>query len=77
MYIYSIFTKTSIVYNIHAIDRISPTKAITISAPTSDEVADPNDVRGLFHALTEGGCGGLMGPTEKKSQEIRPLKFRG
>lgn len=56
----------------------NPTKAITKSAPTSDEVADPNDVRGLFHALTEGGCGGLMGPTEKnKSREIRPLKFRG
>ena len=27
----------------------------------SDEVADPNDVKGLFHALTEGGCGGLIG----------------
>lgn len=38
--------------------------------PTSDEGADPNDVRGLFQALTDGGCGGLMGPTEeKKSQE--------
>lgn len=47
------------------------------SIPTSDEVADPNDVRGLFHALTEGGCGGLMGPTkEKKSWEMRSLKFR-
>lgn len=29
---------------------------------TSDDVADPNDVKGLFHALTEGGCGGLIGP---------------
>lgn len=28
----------------------------------SDDVADPNDVKGLFHALTEGGCGGLIGP---------------
>lgn len=43
--------------------------SIPISTPLSwlffvpsDEVADPNDVRGLFHALTEGGCGGLMGP---------------
>ena len=43
----------------------NPTKAIK-SIPTSDEAADPNDVRGLFHALTEGGCGGLMGPTERE-----------
>lgn len=39
--------------------------------PTSDGAADPNDVRGLFQALTEGGCGGLMGPTEeRKPQEV-------
>lgn len=54
----------------------NPTKAITKSAPTSDEVADPNDVRGLFHALTEGGCGGLMGPTEKnKSRGNTTIKI--
>lgn len=34
-----------------------------ISCFLSDEVADPNDVKGLFHALTEGGCGGLIGPS--------------
>lgn len=56
----------------------NPTKTISKSIPTSDEVADPNDVRGLFQALTEGGCGGLMGPTEeKKPQEMWTPKLRG
>jgi hypothetical protein len=45
----------------------NPTNAIKF-IPTSDEAADPNDVNGLFQALTDGGWGGLIGPTEKKSQ---------
>ena len=53
----------------------NPTEITRGSAPTSDEVGDPNDVRGLFQALTDGGCGGLMGPTEeKKPEETGPLK---
>lgn len=39
------------------------------SIPTSGGAADPNDVRGLFQALTEDGCGGLMGPTEEKKPQ--------
>lgn len=31
---------------------------------TSGDVAEPKDVKGLFQALTEGGWGGLMGPTD-------------
>lgn len=30
---------------------------------TSEETALGKEVRGLFQALTEGGCGGLIGPT--------------
>lgn len=37
---------------------------------TSGEVADPNDVKGLFHALTEGGCGGLIGPTKSSKNKV-------
>lgn len=55
-------------YPIPVINNLGKLRAQVIFLPftlTSGDVADPKDVKGLFQALTEGGWGGLMGPTDK------------